>query len=47
MLVRRLRLCDHVNMKMQNMEVRGISGRGRPRKPWEYLMTADLCVKGL
>ena len=52
---RRLRWYGHVERreddswlkKVQNLEIRGESGCGRPRKTWEHVIKEDLCVKGL
>ena len=33
--------------KVRNLEIAGVSGRGRPRKNWEQVISEDLRVKGL
>ena len=33
--------------KVRNLEIPGVSGRGRPRKNWEQVISEDLRVKGL
>ena len=52
---RRLRWFGHVKrrddnswlQKIHNLEIVGQSGRGRPRKTWEQVLSEDLRVKGI
>ena len=33
--------------KIHNLEIVAQSGRGRPHKTWEQVISEDLCVKGI